>query len=186
MERGWNRIICGEVCARAHLVAQSCPTLYDPRDCSLPGSSICGILQARILEWLAKPFSRESSQPRDRTQVSRTVGRFFTGWATREARVVKQMQPNVIVKPRLQVCVFIMHSFRRTSWRWRTERPKKRTYHILPWQCHVRIWCSELRPIVGLWVKNKRTTETPTQRSDIAESLWGTELCPPQIHRLKP
>ena len=110
MERGWNRIICGEVCARAHLVAQSCPTLYDPRDCSLPGSSICGILQARILEWLAKPFSRESSQPRDRTQVSRTVGRFFTGWATREARVVKQMQPNVIVKPRLQVCG-IHHAF---------------------------------------------------------------------------
>ena len=105
MERGWNRIICGEVCVRARLVAQSCPTLYDPRDCSLPGSSICGILQARILEWLAKPFSRESSQPRDRTQVSRT-----TGWATREARVVKQMQPNVIAKPRLQVCG-IHHAF---------------------------------------------------------------------------
>ena len=47
------------------LVAQSCPTLCDPRDCSPPGSSVHGILQARILEWVAIPFSRGPSQPRD-------------------------------------------------------------------------------------------------------------------------
>ena len=46
----------------------------------------CGILQARILEWVAVPFSRGSSQPRDRTQVSHHAGRFFTIWATREAQ----------------------------------------------------------------------------------------------------
>ena len=50
-------------------VAQSCPTLCDPMDCSLPGSSIHGIFQARVLEWVAIFFSRGSSQPRDRTQV---------------------------------------------------------------------------------------------------------------------
>ena len=60
------------------LVAQSCLTLCDSMDCSLPGSSVHGILQARILEWVAIPFSRGSSQPRDGTQVSYTVGRFFT------------------------------------------------------------------------------------------------------------
>ena len=65
--------------------AQSCPTLCDPMDCSLPGSSVHGILQARVLEWVAISFSRGSSQPRDRTQVSRTAGRRFTIWATREA-----------------------------------------------------------------------------------------------------
>ena len=59
-------------------VAQSCPTLCDPMDCSLPGSSIYGIFQARVLEWAAISFSRGSSQPRDRTQVSRTAGRRFT------------------------------------------------------------------------------------------------------------
>ena len=48
-------------------VAQSCPTLCDPIDCSLSGSSAHGILWARILEWVAIPFSRGSSQPRDRT-----------------------------------------------------------------------------------------------------------------------
>ena len=47
-------------------------------DCSLSGSSVHGILQARILEWVAIPFSRGSSQPRDQTQVSGTVDRFFT------------------------------------------------------------------------------------------------------------
>ena len=56
-------------------VAQSCPTLCNPMDCSLPGSSVHGILQARILEWVAISFSRGSSRPRDRTQVSCIVGR---------------------------------------------------------------------------------------------------------------
>ena len=61
-------------------VAQWCPTLRDPVD-----YTVHGILQARILEWVAFPFSRGSSQPRDQTQVSRIVGRFFSSWATREA-----------------------------------------------------------------------------------------------------
>ena len=66
-------------------VAQSCPTLCDPMDCSPAGSSVHGIFQAWILEWVAVSFSRGSSWPRDRTQVSRIVGRSFTVWATREA-----------------------------------------------------------------------------------------------------
>ena len=52
------------------LVAQSCQTLCDPMDCSLPASSVHGILQAKILEWVAMPFSRGSSSPRDRIWVS--------------------------------------------------------------------------------------------------------------------
>ena len=55
-------------------VAQSCPTLFDPMDCSLPGSSIHGIFQARVLEWVVISFSRGSSRPRDWTQVSRRQG----------------------------------------------------------------------------------------------------------------
>ena len=62
-------------------VAQSCLILCDPMDYTAHG-----ILQARILEWVAFPFSRGSSQPRDRTQVSRIAGGFFTSWATREAQ----------------------------------------------------------------------------------------------------
>ena len=69
------------------LVAQSCLTLCDPVDCSLLGSFVHGILQARILEWIAISFSRGSSQPRDQTPVSCITGRFFTVGATREAPV---------------------------------------------------------------------------------------------------
>ena len=68
-------------------VTQSCPTLCDPMGCSPPGSSVHGILQARIPEWVAVSFSRRSSQPRDRTWVSRTAGRHFNLGATREAHL---------------------------------------------------------------------------------------------------
>ena len=67
------------------LIAQSCLTLGDPMNCSLPGSSVHGILQERILEWVAVPFCRRSSWPTDWSQASCTVGRLFNIWATREA-----------------------------------------------------------------------------------------------------
>ena len=66
-------------------VTQSCPTLCNPMDCSPKGSSVHGIFQARILEWVAISFSRGSSQPRDGTWVSCIAGRLFTTWATRES-----------------------------------------------------------------------------------------------------
>ena len=68
-------------------VIQSCPTLYDPMDCSPPGSSVHGILQARILEWIAIPFSRGSSHPRDQTLISCITARFFTIWATGKSKI---------------------------------------------------------------------------------------------------
>ena len=80
---GWVVFCCVCVC-----VAWSCPTLCDPMDCSPPASSVHGILLVRILEWVAIPFSRGSSQPRDRAQVSCIMGRCFTVWDTREAQRV--------------------------------------------------------------------------------------------------
>ena len=68
-------------------VAQSCPTLWDPVD-----YTVHGILQARILEWVAFPFSRGSSQPRDRTQVSRIAGGVFTSWAI---KLITRLKPRV-------------------------------------------------------------------------------------------
>ena len=58
-------------------IAQLSPTLCDPMDCSLPGSSDHGILKARILEWVGIPSSRASSQPRDLTRISCVAGLFF-------------------------------------------------------------------------------------------------------------
>ena len=66
------------------LVTQLHPTFSNRMDCSSPGSFVLGILQARILEWVAIPCSRGLCRPRDQTQVSCMVGRFFTGWVTRE------------------------------------------------------------------------------------------------------
>jgi len=71
-----------------------------PIDCSLPGSSIHGIFQARILEWVAISFSRGSSQSRDWTWVSRIAGRHFTVWATREvlSKCYGKPQTNFLAK----------------------------------------------------------------------------------------
>ena len=68
------------------VVSNSC----DPMDCSPPGFSDYRILEARILEWVAIPFSRRSSQPRDKAWVSRITGRYFTIWVTWEAQVRKR------------------------------------------------------------------------------------------------
>ena len=73
-------------------VAPSCLTLCDPMGCSLPRSTVHGLFQARVLEWAALSFSRGSSRPRDRTQVSRTAGRRFTVWASRGLLVLSVYQ----------------------------------------------------------------------------------------------
>ena len=78
-------------------VAQSCPTLWDPMDCNLPGSSIHGIFQARVPECVAISFSRGSSRPRDRTWLSHTAGRLFTNWAPG-----KPLYPGLL--PKLEKC----------------------------------------------------------------------------------
>ena len=73
--RGWEP--APEMARVRALVAQSCPALCHCLDCSPPGFSVHGILQARILEWVAIHVSRGSSQPKGRTQVSCIAGRFF-------------------------------------------------------------------------------------------------------------
>ena len=83
--------VCVCVCARTRMYAQSHSCLTFDMGCNPPGSSVHGILKARILEWVVISFSRRSSQPRNWTQVSRIAGRFFTSKATREALTFKHM-----------------------------------------------------------------------------------------------
>ena len=92
------REVSTEVCV---CVAQSCLTLCDRMDCSLPASSVHGSLQARILEWVAISVSRRSSQPRDRTQVSHIAGRFFIVSATREDLYIS----NVTINKNTKECI---------------------------------------------------------------------------------
>ena len=95
-------------------VAQSCPTLCNPMDCSPPGSSVYGIFQARVLEWVAISFSRGSSQPRDWTWVSYIAGRCFNIWATREnhqdeeMRILDDVQTKNLIILNIQIFKFIL------------------------------------------------------------------------------
>ena len=85
---------------------QSCLTLCNPMDCSLPGSFVYGFPQARILEWFAMPSSRGSSQPRDQTQISCIAGRFFTmstGFFSIERSLVKESE-NEVTQSCLTLC----------------------------------------------------------------------------------
>ena len=91
----WYYFLIMLLCLKSVLVTQSCLTLYNPMDCSPPGSPVHGILQARILEWVAISFSRGSYRPRDQTQVSCTAGGFFIVWATREAKALPDFMGEV-------------------------------------------------------------------------------------------
>ena len=84
-------------------VAQSCLTLCDPLDCSLPGFSVHGIFQARVLEWVSVSFSRGSSPPRDWTWVSHIAGRRFTLWATREAQLHEV--PGILIERKREIVI---------------------------------------------------------------------------------
>ena len=79
-------------------VAQLCPTLCDSMDCSLPGFFVDEIFLARVLEWVAISFSRGSSWPRDRTQVSCIAGRCFTLWATAASQIHSRCSINICMK----------------------------------------------------------------------------------------
>ena len=77
------------------LVTQLRPTPCDPVDCSRPDSSVRGILQTSILEWVTIPFSRESSQPRDQTQVFCIVGRFLLSEPTEKPNVLYNQEIDI-------------------------------------------------------------------------------------------
>ena len=83
-------------------MAKLCPTLCNPMDYNLPGLSVHGILQARILEWVAISFSRGFSPPRDWTWVSCIAGRFFTIWATRETNTYRKYHIYFTLNPWMQ------------------------------------------------------------------------------------
>ena len=92
-EQGWERnhircrIIANSQSCCGCLVPRLCLTLCDPTDCSPPGSSVHEISQARMLEWVAIPFSRGAFWPRDRTPVSCITRWILNHWATREALI---------------------------------------------------------------------------------------------------
>ena len=88
-------------------ITQSCLTLCNPMDCNPPGSFVHEIFQTRILKWIAIPFSRGSSWPRDQTLVSCIAGRFFTIWANSEAHIkfILSIYIYYIIYPKLYIYI---------------------------------------------------------------------------------
>ena len=140
-------------CAVLCLVAQLCLTLCNRKDYSLPGSSVHGILQARILEWVAFTFSRGSSQPRDRTQVSHTGGRFFTTWATREAQE--------------RVLEWVAYPFSRGS-----SRPRDRTQVSHTGGRRFKLWAT--REVFSFWSFLVVNLFILFMGFSLEETLWPT------------
>ena len=131
MSRKPNHCTCQRVFA-SHLVeyvlvTQPCPTLCNPVDCSLPDFSVHGILQARILKWIAIPFSRGTSQPRDRTLVSCIAGRFFTTPCSITTNKVWKEG-----REWAQVCGFSPNSLRSRAWDVTLHNPSSR---LPQWNC---------------------------------------------------
>ena len=109
-------------------VTQSCLTPCNPMDCNRQCSSMHGIFQARVLEWGAIAFSRESSQPRGlRTGVSHIVDRCFTVWATRQVRLVKSVVFPVAMYQSFQSVI-------KKAERWRTD-----TFELWCWRRLLRV-----------------------------------------------
>ena len=115
----------------------SCVWLFNTMDCSLPGSSVHGILQARILAWVVAPFSRGSSQPRDWTQVSCIAGRFFTIWATRESLIV-----GMIYNFKYCVLDVWMLCWETLGFTWAWAMPSLQNWKPLSWAWVAQCWQS--------------------------------------------
>ena len=153
------------------LVAQSCLTLCDPIDCSPPGSSVRGILQARILEWVAIPFSRGSSQARGWTQVSCIAGRFFTIWAIAVMLPPAQEQRQHIGES----------STKRTAEKWSLTLTDHTQSHGF-----MNFLLDEMIPFSFLSLATGSIWQTRHDNSDAIPSAWsiGGLLCFNQHHRL--
>ena len=141
------------MCAQLLWHAKSCPALCNSIDCSPPGSFAHGISQARILEWVAISFSRGSSWPRNRTQVSCIAGRFFTNWATREAPLKKVQSPFPGLGP-----IYLSN--------------------LISFHCHLSL--STLGKPDSSW--ESRSHEVQSLLEDISDACWSSGSCQVEMH----
>ena len=113
------------------LVAQSCLTVCDPMNCSPPGTSVYGILQARIPEWVAMSFSKGSSQPSDQTWISCIAGGFFTIWGSALFKELGHKKASIVWS---------------LGHRELTSQETVDGVHVLTWKVHHRLKPSPRKP----------------------------------------
>ena len=138
-----------------------------PVDCNASGSSVLGILQARILEWVAISFSRGSSRPRDRTQVSHIAGRCFNLWATKGTNTIREVptsRNNHLPKASLPTAITL------GLWGWLSSKEftcKCRRCRFDPWVGKVP-WRRKWQP-TPIFLSGK----CHVQKIPLAYSPWG-------------
>ena len=155
-------------------ISQSRPTLCNPL-----GWMVHGVLQARILEWVAFPYSRGSSQPRDQTQVSNIAGRFFNSWATREAQeywsgslsLLQQIFPTQELKQGLLHCRRILPVICRVGYS--------------SWFHFTRIWIAQVGKVWGLKNVNKISIGTMWNNSAFPNQIFLTDQNFPEFRTVR-
>ena len=151
-----DKLILLLAAAAAAKSLQSCPPLCDPTDSSPPGSSVPGILQARILEWVAISFSRGSFQPRNRTLVSCIAGRFFTNWAMRKALYNDAWSPmQMVAEP------ILIYSFNNP----RALKIYAKSILLVSYKCN-KAWMIAYLCTTYLWI-SKTTVETYCSEKEV-------------------
>ena len=132
-------------------VAQSCQTLCDLTDSSLPGSSVHGISQARILKWVAIPFSRESSQLRDQTQVSLIVGRYS----------LPSEPPGKLKNIGVGSLSLLQGSFLTQESNWGLLHCRQILYHLSYQGSHIYVYictCTHINIPISIYIKSNRSS----------------------------
>ena len=157
------------------LVAQSCLTLCYPLDCSPPGYSVHGSFQARILEWVAIPFLRGSSQLRNLTWVSCIAGRFFNIWATRETQINNcSIRTNKYFVQIIEAILMkiIQSEEQNLSDLWDTIKycKKSKNYELL---IDTTSWISSNSIILKLFLREKKKKKDTKRRCCMIPFLWS-------------
>ena len=177
LDTGFSKLI-EHVC----LVTQSCLTSCDPIDCSPPGSSVHGTLQARILGWVVISFSRGSSQPRKWNLVSRTAGRFFTNWATGKPSMDGEWECGLFV------CLFyqiIWEIFIKVI-QWPTLEKDCFKNSVLFLLLKVVEEWAQTSSICSVWSWSEMQSLPPHLRTSELESAWNSTWCKELTHLKRP
>ena len=159
------------------LIAQSCPTLCDPMSYSPPGSSVHGIFQTRILEWVAISISMGSSRPRDRTHISWIGRQIFYHWATRKAhaRAYLVFTKITMTIPRYQEKYFLLQLI--SIWKIKKLRREWNKYHSVTssWKVinclQTHVCCMSILCPIGMIVARKHIHVIEVKRKQHQKNL---------------
>ena len=169
MLRNFSELVPAKVKVKVAVMSNS----LNPMDCSPPGSSVPGILQARILQWVAIPFSRESSQSRVQTQISLIAGGFFTTWAIREEclQSVPWMLILLLIIKNIEHNLHLLQLSGNIQWKWLEDK------NYLGWQAKISVmFCMEANLYLNFAIICRKLRETKEPLDESGRGEWKSCL----------